>query len=100
MPSTLVRICTAASCAAPAAMIAVREPPVPGPHGVNAVSPWMNTMSSIAQPRCSATIWAMVVSVLCPWLAVPMIRVTTPVGSIRTIAPSLAIEPPVCDGST
>ena len=100
MSSTLTRIWSATSCAAPAAMIAVRLPPVPGPQGVRAVSPWMKTMSSIGQPRCSATICAIVVSVLWPWLAVPMIKVTVPPGSILSIAPSLAIDPPVWDGST
>ena len=40
----------------------------------------MKLMSSMSQPRSSATTWAIVVSRLCPWLAVPMISATSSVG--------------------
>ena len=43
-------------------------------------------------PISSATIWVMVVSMLCPWLPVPMYTLTLPLGSIRIVAAS---EPPV-----
>ena len=59
-------------CAAPPATPAVLLPPVFGPYGVESVSPWMKCTSSMFTPISSATIWVMVVSMLWPWLPVPM----------------------------
>ncbi len=38
----------------------------------------------MSTPSASATIWAMVVSWLCPWLTVPVVTVTAPLVSMRT----------------
>ena len=98
--SSLSRIRSATSWAAPAAITALLLPPVPGPQGATAVSPWMKAIEAGSQPSTSATIWAIVVSTLCPWLAVPMISVISPLGSIRRMAPSLPSAPRVWMGST
>ena len=55
------------------------------------MSPWMKCTSSMLTPISSATIWVMVVSMLCPWLPVPMYTLTLPLGSIRIVA---AAAPP------
>src|SRR6478609_3583150 len=60
--STLSRTRPAAELAAPLRITALRLPPVPGPNGADAVSPWMTVTSSTSTPRRSATTWATVVS--------------------------------------
>ena len=65
---------------------AVMLPPVFGPYGVAAVSPWTKVTSSKLTPISSATIWAMVVAMLCPWLPVPMYPATWPLDSTRMVA--------------
>ena len=44
-------------------------------------------------PISSATIWVMVVSMLCPWLPVPMYTLTLPLGSTRIVAASAPPAP-------
>ena len=61
---TFSRTATVASRAAPPATTAVRLPPVPGPYGVERESACTMVTSSYATPRCSATICAIVVSML------------------------------------
>ena len=70
--STRSRMAAPASCAAPPATPAVLLPPVIGPYGVASESPWKKWTSSKLTPISSATIWDMVVAMLCPWLPVPM----------------------------
>ena len=77
---------------APPPMAADRLPPVPAPKGVAVVSPCTNSMSSRAQPRCSATSCDMVVARLCPWSPLPMRMRTLPPGSTRMVACSVARE--------
>ena len=73
--------------AAPPAMTAVRLPPVPGPHGLAlGVGLDDGDVRSYATPRVSATIWAMVVSMLWPCDVVLRWAVTSArLGSMRTV---------------
>ena len=57
--------------------------------------------SSYATPRCSATICAMVVSMLWPCDVVPRYAMTRPLVSTLTVAASVAsVLPPIDVGST
>ena len=82
-------------------MTALRLPPVPGPNGAEAVSPWTTVTSSTSTPRRSATTWAIVVSRLWPWLPLLISACTWPLTPMLTTAPSLAMLPiAMPDGST
>ena len=91
----------AAALAAPPTITALRLPPVPGPNGADAVSPWTTVTSSTSTPSSSATTWAIVVSRLWPWLPLLMSACTLPLTPMRTIAASVAMLPMAMpDGST
>jgi hypothetical protein len=53
-----------------------------------ALSPASMPMSSMETPRLSATIWAMLVSVPCPWSVRLVTQRTVPEGSSRMVQPS------------
>ena len=68
---------------------------VPIPAGVRAVSPWTTTTASMETPRRSATIWAKVVSWPWPCGEMPVVTVTVPLGSTRTVALSKGPKPQI-----
>ena len=63
-----------------------RLAPVPPPDGNNSVSLWYMWTSAGVTPSSSATIWAKVVSVPCPWGETPLKVEMRPDGSISTLA--------------
>ena len=65
-----------------------RDPYVPMPNGILAVSPCTISTFSMGMPSCSVTSCANVVSWPWPWLWEPVNTVTEPVGWTRTSADS------------
>ena len=70
-----------------------RLPIVPCPIGVLLVSPWRTAILLKSAPSSSATIWAKVVSCPCPCGEMPVITVTVPLGSTRTLLDSYGPKP-------
>ena len=75
------------------ALIAWRLAKAPMPCEIAPVSPTVITMSSMRQPRWSATICDSVVRVPWPWLVAPVATATLPLGSTRTVTPSNGPRP-------
>ena len=59
---------------------------VPKPMAIREVSPNEMTTSRGSTDQVSATTWAKIVSMPCPWEQAPELTYIDPVGSIRTIA--------------
>src|SRR5215470_9886874 len=78
----------AAPSAAPTLTTPPRAPRVPMPYGAAAVSPDWTRIFSIGTVSSSASAWATVVRWPWPCPTMPIWAVTTPLGSIRTIAAS------------
>ena len=82
-----MRASAAASDASPP-IARPREAQAPPPNGVVALSPAITSTSPVSTPSWSATIWAIPVSVPCPWSVTLVMQRILPDGSSFTVVPS------------
>ena len=86
--STFSLRASAASSDASPPIASPRDAQAPPPNGVTALSPAITSISSMPTPSWSATIWAIAVSVPCPWSLTLVMQRILPDGSSLTVVPS------------